>query len=75
MADGISISISLSLAFSVKQMLKDNVLVCNLKCCEILGSLETICTEKTGLLTQNRMTLKEIWNKKSVKLYKRAKFK
>lgn len=63
------------MAFSVKKMLQDNLLVRNLKCCEILGSLETICTEKTGLLTQNRMTLKEIWNKKSVKLNKKPKFK
>jgi Ca2+-transporting ATPase len=53
--EGLPLAITLSLAYSMKSMLKDNVLIKKLSACETLGSINTICTDKTGTLTQNIM--------------------
>ncbi len=49
-------AVTITLAFSVKKMMNDSNLVKNLDVCEIMGCTNNICTDKTGILTQNRMT-------------------
>lgn len=52
--------ISITLSFSTKRMAKENVIVKKLQAVETLGSVNVICTDKTGTLTQNKMTVKKI---------------
>ena len=61
--EGLPLSVTLSLAFSVKKMLADNNLVRKLQACETMGGASTICSDKTGTLTKNMMTLTAWWNK------------
>lgn len=51
----------LSLAYSVAKMLEDNNFVKKLTSCEVMGGANNICSDKTGTLTQNKMTLVEMW--------------
>ncbi len=60
--EGLPLAVTLSLAFSVKKMLKDKNLVRQLQACETMGGANCICSDKTGTLTQNKMRLKAIWN-------------
>lgn len=53
-------SITLSLALSMRRMLKTNNLVRKMHACETMGAVTVICTDKTGTLTQNRMRVEEI---------------
>eukprot|EP00051_Salpingoeca_urceolata_P001296 m.39842 g.39842 ORF g.39842 m.39842 type:complete len:1317 (-) comp11313_c0_seq1:125-4075(-) len=59
--EGLPLAVTLSLAFSVKKMMKDNNLVRVLASCETMGNATTICSDKTGTLTQNRMTVTKAW--------------
>ena len=59
--EGLPLAVTLALAFSVKRMLADNNLVRNLDACETMGTATTICSDKTGTLTQNRMTVAHVW--------------
>mmetsp|Transcript_5817 Transcript_5817/g.15174 ORF Transcript_5817/g.15174 Transcript_5817/m.15174 type:complete len:1075 (-) Transcript_5817:70-3294(-) len=59
--EGLPLAVTLALAFSVKKMLQENNLVRQLDACETMGCATTILTDKTGTLTQNRMTAVELW--------------
>ncbi|MDE6507577.1 MAG: calcium-translocating P-type ATPase, PMCA-type [Alistipes sp.] len=57
--EGLPMSITLSLAMSMRRMLKTNNLVRKMHACETMGAVTVICTDKTGTLTQNRMHVQE----------------
>lgn len=50
-------AVTLALAFATTRMMKDNNLVRVLKACETMGNATTVCSDKTGTLTQNKMTV------------------
>lgn len=53
--EGLPMSVTLSLALSMRKMLKHNNLVRRMHACETMGAATVICTDKTGTLTQNKM--------------------
>jgi len=55
--EGLPLAVTLSLAYATKRMLKDNNLVRVLRSCETMGNATTVCSDKTGTLTQNVMTV------------------
>jgi P-type E1-E2 ATPase len=54
----------ISLAYSVRKMLKDMNFVKRLASCEIMGGANNICSDKTGTLTKNEMTVTNFWQGK-----------
>ncbi len=58
--EGLPMSITISLAMSMRRMLKTNNLVRKMHACETMGAVTVICTDKTGTLTENRMTVQEL---------------
>ena len=59
--EGLPLAVTISLAFSVMKMMKDNNLVRHMDACEVMGTCTTICSDKTGTLTENRMTVVASW--------------
>lgn len=58
--EGLPMAVTLSLAYSMRRMLKTNNLVRKMHACETMGAATVICTDKTGTLTQNRMSVREM---------------
>ena len=55
--EGLPLAVTLALAFATTRMLRDNNLVRVLRACETMGNATTVCSDKTGTLTQNKMTV------------------
>jgi magnesium-transporting ATPase (P-type) len=66
--EGLPLAVIISLAYSVRKMLDEKNFVKKLAACEIMGGANNICSDKTGTLTKNQMTLTNIWQGKSIKL-------
>ncbi len=58
--EGLPMAVTLSLAYSMRSMLKTNNLVRKMHACETMGAASVICTDKTGTLTQNQMRVDEM---------------
>ncbi|WP_454986467.1 calcium-translocating P-type ATPase, PMCA-type [Capnocytophaga bilenii] len=59
--EGLPMSVTLSLAYSMRRMMATNNLVRKMHACETMGATTVICTDKTGTLTQNQMTIYETY--------------
>lgn len=59
--EGLPMSVTVSLAMSMRKMLKENNLVRKLHACETMGAATVICTDKTGTLTENKMQVMEVF--------------
>ena len=57
--EGLPMSVTLSLAFSMRKLMKQNTLPRTMHSCETMGAASVICTDKTGTLTQNQMQVAE----------------
>ena len=66
--EGLPMSVTLSLALSMRRMLTTNNLVRKMHACETMGAATVICTDKTGTLTQNQMSVNDILDRKSTRL-------
>ena len=58
--EGLPMAITLALALNMRRMLKSNNLVRKLQASETMGAVTVICTDKTGTLTENRMTVSDV---------------
>lgn len=59
--EGLPLAVTLTLAYSMKRMMADQAMVRKLSACETMGSATTICTDKTGTLTENKMAVTQFW--------------
>ena len=59
--EGLPLAVLLSLAYAVRKMLIDKNFVKRLASCEIMGGANNICSDKTGTLTMNKMTVTNVW--------------
>lgn len=67
--EGLPLAVTLTLAYSMRKMMADKALVRRLSACETMGSATTICSDKTGTLTLNQMTVVEAYvGKKKIDL-------
>ncbi len=64
--EGLPLAVTISLAYSVMQMKKENNLVRRLDASETMGGANEICTDKTGTLTKNQMTVQQIYIDKQI---------
>ncbi|CDW82450.1 calcium-translocating p-type pmca-type family protein [Stylonychia lemnae] len=72
--EGLPLAVTLSFAFSVMKMKKENNLVRNLQSSEIMGGVNEICTDKTGTLTTNQMTIREFYAQEQVYIGRPSNF-
>ena len=59
--EGLPLAVTISLAYSMKKMMKDNNFVRALAACETMGGATVICSDKTGTITENRMSVVSAW--------------
>ena len=59
--EGLPLAVTISLAYSMMKMMKENNFVRVLEACETMGGATAICSDKTGTLTENRMTVIKCW--------------
>lgn len=62
--EGLPLAVTISLAYSIGRMLKDQNYVRRLAACETMGGANEICSDKTGTLTKNMMSVEVVWNGK-----------
>ncbi len=60
--EGLPMSVSLSLAYSMRSMMRSNNLIRRMHACETMGAITVICTDKTGTLTENRMRVQKLFS-------------
>ena len=66
--EGLPLAVMISLAYSIRKMLQDQNYVKRLAACEIMGGATDICSDKTGTLTLNKMTVTRIYAGQSVEI-------
>jgi P-type E1-E2 ATPase len=64
--EGLPLAVTISFAFSVMKMKNENNLVRKLQSSETMGGANEVCTDKTGTLTKNQMTVKEFYTMDTV---------
>lgn len=64
--EGLPLAVTISLAFSVMKMKEENNLVRRLEASETMGGANEICTDKTGTLTQNKMSVREFYTMETI---------
>lgn len=60
--EGLPLAVTLTLAYSMKAMHKDKILVRKLASCETMGAARYVCSDKTGTITQNKMNVVHVVN-------------
>lgn len=68
--EGLPLAVTLSLAFSIGKMMEDNNLVRKMNACETMGGANYICSDKTGTLTKNEMSVERLFNCVEIKNFK-----
>lgn len=60
--EGLPLAITLTLAYSMRAMYNDKILVRKLESCETMGAATFLCSDKTGTITQNKMNVMHVVN-------------
>lgn len=68
--EGLIAALTVCLTLTAKRMFKNNIMVKNLQSVETLGAITCICSDKTGTLTQNKMTVVHLWYDKNFRKVK-----